>query len=138
LANKLQLIPSAFSNLPGYAPEQQFLERGTGRGESASRLLDGSGFDSLEDERHPEVKLARFETAERLTECEIADYVEVGEVEPVDHVEGFVISGEALHVRDELSDVALDYVFLLEERFLGEGMGESAALAYVVGVVSHG
>jgi hypothetical protein len=42
-ANKFQVIPSAFSNLPEYTPKQQFLERRTGRGESASRLLDGSG-----------------------------------------------------------------------------------------------
>ena len=100
-------------------------------------MLDSSGFDSLKDERHPKVELAGVETTERLTECEIANDVERGEVEPVNHVEGFAISRETLHVRDELRDVALNYIFLLEERFLGEGVGKSAALACVVGVVSH-
>jgi hypothetical protein len=84
------------------------------------------------------MELARCEAAEWFAECEITDDIESGEVEPVYHVEGFILCRESFHMSDEFGDVVLDYVFLFYEGFLREGMGESSTLTGVVCVIGHG
>lgn len=58
--------------------------------------------------------------------------------EPVTHVGGLASLGKGPELGDKEVDVAADDALLLEQGLLAEGVGQSAALAGVVGIIGHG
>ena len=71
------------------------------------------------------MKFARLGTSKWLTEGKIADDVESREVEPVHHIENFILSSHPFHMRDELIHITLNNILLFHQRLLTKRMARA-------------